>query len=225
MSCNLTDFDKKIKEKTEEADIIKKIKALVKKPITDAEAKKLIGKTNEWIKENGLAAIQSDRAKDVKVDKCMDDEFKLDVFLSITGIGSPIVSGKVKSNLEKMHSTILKPIVKFYKAKYSQELAGVCILQVYNGVSDVDATRTRSHGSDFSSHLTGEGCDFSILGVTNREVVEDITSGQIGIEYGVISLVNGIHITLPLNFEGHKITNLYIRSLDGGKKNIFHEFI
>lgn len=203
--------------------------------VTDAEVESILRTADEiagmgadptdWVNANARLVLEGIRDTGETDIPCPDDKFDLRQFTKHFDYHAPpIVSQNVKANLWRLYNTILRPLVDHYKSTMP-ELEGLCVLNIINGVASGVPVRSVIAGSGFSTHFTGEGVDFNIMGVEETKIIDDIINGVIPIQFGVLAHINGIHITLPLSFEGYAIENLYIRTLDGSRERITHRFI
>jgi hypothetical protein len=165
---------------------------------------------------------------ETQVTTCPDDEeFLLANFIDLGD--NPILSPMKEANLRKIHSTIIKPIAAYYKAEREKEgllVDGICMVSVNNGLSSTEYTRTKILGSSIvSGHVSGTAIDFTVIGKRASEVIEDIKTKKINVDFGVIAEVNGIHITLPHKFNGEIVSRLLLKSVNGSIDNVVHEFI
>jgi len=143
--------------------------------------------------------------------RCIESEFRLNNFIKTKiGYEKPIITPEKVNNLKKLFNEILLPIVVFYKNKYP-ELSDLCILQIVNALMSPRESINVASGHSASLHITGMAVDFGILNVQPSMILKDIESGNIPIEYGVLSASNGTHITLPYSVGNEIIRNVIIK--------------
>jgi hypothetical protein len=156
--------------------------------------------------------------------KCFEPVFLLDnyIFVSSNKKQQVIVTREKAINMKKIHNEILLPIFNHY---FGEGAPATCQMKINFALGSVNDIVTTIGGSSFSRHIRGEAVDFSIVGVDTSKVLEDIKSGVINIDFGVITLTNGIHLTLPYTFEGLDIRRVVLSSPKKSKNSLKIEFL
>jgi hypothetical protein len=155
--------------------------------------------------------------------KCFDPVFNLENYLFIGEDGSKLFVSKDRATkLRKLHDEILLPIFKHY---YGETAPATCQMRISFGLGSLFDTVIRPAGSSFSRHLRGEAVDFSMVGVEPSQLYKDLKNGELTIPFGVFTLINGMHITLPYNFEGYEVKGVLMSSPYMSKTSLELEFV
>ena len=85
-------------------------------------------------------------------------------------------------------------------------------MKISMGICSIPHGRVMAGSASFTKHLTGEAVDFNLAGIDSLTIVEDIRKGNIKLDFGVLVVANGLHITLPYTFEGYSVRGLIVRS-------------
>jgi hypothetical protein len=141
---------------------------------------------------------------------CLTEGFNIQPFL--TGDKTPPITKNVINNLKRVHSELLLPIFNYYKDK---DQTTSCSLQIINGLITQKETMLIASGHAAGLHKDGMAVDFVISSVSDEQVFEEIQTKKINIEYGVLVLVNGVHITLPYKVGNQLIKGLSVNSVNG----------
>jgi hypothetical protein len=139
--------------------------------------------------------------------KCFDPVFDVRNYI-FKGM-SPFISETKRKNIYDLHHKILLPIYNHY---YGESSTPVCQIKIYFALTDMKTTRQYASGSSFSHHLQGRAVDFTMVGVDEYDFVRDIQAGRLTIPFGVMTVTNGVHITLPFEFEGMEVSNVILSS-------------
>jgi predicted transcriptional regulator len=154
--------------------------------------------------------------------KCFVPDFDLNNYLFMSKTSVPLITQDKKDNIRKIHDSILLPIYNYY---YGASAPPVCQIHIIFGLCDLKMTTSEVGGSSFSMHLRGMAVDFSLVGIDSNRLVSDIKSGALDINFGVLSLTNGIHITLPYTFEGHDVSKVVLSSPKNSSQSLEVEFL
>lgn len=142
--------------------------------------------------------------------KCFKTVFSIDNFIVPDDRKSrPIITEQKVLNIRRIHEDILLPIYRYY---FPEETDTSCRLRIHGGLTSVKTAYTLLGSSLDNLHISGEAVNFSFTSISSSAVVEDLRSGKINVEFGYCVLVNGIFITLPLEFEGHDVRGVVISS-------------
>lgn len=177
---------------------------------------------------NVLKNIPNDELENLslntRVFKCFEPVFELEnyIYISSNKKQQTLVTREKAFSMKKIHNEILLPIFNHY---FGSGAEATCQMKINFGIGSLNDIVSVSGGSSFSRHLKGEAVDFSIVGVDSTKVVEDIKNGVININFGVITLTNGIHITLPYKFEGLDVNRVILSSPKKSKNSLKIEFI
>jgi hypothetical protein len=154
---------------------------------------------------------------------CPELGFKTDNY--IDGDDCPIITTERESNLRRVHDELLIPILKYYQDNMKRKgttLQGFpCSTVILRGLISPDFAN-KVKATDSSLHILGMAVDFIIFDISPYKIFNDITSGRIDIDYGVLSVHDGLHITLPYAIEGKIIRKLAIKTNPDG--TIYDEF-
>ena len=121
----------------------------------------------------------------------------------------PILTETKSSNIKSLHYDILLPIFKYYFGN-SKEALATCRMRINAGLMQVPTAIKFLSGTKTSLHANGQAADFSVVGIDPFIIFDDIKSKKININFGVISVTNGIHITLPYTYEGYLVKDVFI---------------
>lgn len=142
--------------------------------------------------------------------KCFKTIFTLDSYIVPDNRDSrPIVTDYKLQNLRRLHSEILLPIYRFY---YGSENDASCKMRIHGGLTSMLTSVSKLTSSMATRHIHGQAVNFSLVSISNEDVINDISSGAIGVDYGVCALVNGIFITVPYTYENYQIRGVTLSS-------------
>lgn len=156
--------------------------------------------------------------------KCFEPNFLLEnyVFVSSNKRQQLVVSREKATSIRRIHDEILLPIFNHY---FGVGAPPTCQMKINFAIGTIEDIVSISGGSSFSRHLRGEAVDFSIVGVDSVKIVDDIRNGVININFGVLTLTNGIHITLPYKFEGMDVNRVILSSPKKSRNSLKIEFL
>lgn len=167
-----------------------------------------------------LKSIPTDELDALKLKKlsfkCFREKFRIENYIINSDKGVIVTPDKL-ANLKKIHSEILTPIYNFYYGKIDDSQ---CNLKIYYGLLSMEGVRQSASGSFVSKHLTGEAVDFSLMGISNSKIVSDISKGLIDIDFGVLMITNGVHISLPYTINDYLIKNVIVESKNNSADSI-----
>lgn len=121
----------------------------------------------------------------------------------------PIITEMKRRNLIKLHNEILLPIYKFY---FGNEDDVSCKMTISNGLTTILTAATKLLGTIYSRHVYGECVSFNLMGISKEEIINDLRTKRIPVEYGFLSPINGLTISIPYTYEGRVIKDLYLDS-------------
>jgi hypothetical protein len=144
---------------------------------------------------------------------CPEEGFALNDFVKNPENGGPrpTVTPTRVSALVKVYDEILMHVVDHYSAIGALPDEG-CALKIVNGLLSPESAVKTASGHTGSKHITGEAVDFVVNGVPSEIVFRDIASGVIPVNYGVLVLANGVHVTTPYVFNGVLVEGISVIS-------------
>ena len=157
-----------------------------------------------------------------KIYKCFDPVFHLENYVFSSNGNLLFLTNKRKQMCKRIHNEILLPIFKHY---YGENAPATCQLRIAFVLGSLTDIREIVGGNVFSKHLQGEAVDFTMVGVDPQTLLADIKSGALKIRFGVLILVNGVHITLPSTFEGLEVEGVILSSPKKSRDSLEIEFI
>lgn len=164
---------------------------------------------SKWV--NPLVNIPNDALLNLTYEKpyftCFTPEFNIRQYLGRAG--KALLTETKRRNLWDIHHKIMLPIFNHY---YGEGAAPTCQIKIYFGLIDMYYARQYASASTFSHHLRGRAVDFTMVGVSESKFLDDIRSGAIKLPFGVCTITNGVHITLPYEFEGMSVEGLVLSS-------------
>lgn len=167
--------------------------------------------------------VYEDIDKHQRAFKCFVPQFFIETYTPYPLENEPplVITPKRIENIRRVHDEILLPIFNYY---YGPDATPSCQIRI------VLALGTYQHcnlygGNAFSKHMTGEAVDFTMVGITYETLIKDIKEGKIDINFGYIAPTNGIHITLPFEFEGLEVRNMIVDSPHNGLGSLTVEFL
>jgi hypothetical protein len=120
---------------------------------------------------------------------------------------------------------VVRPCARYYKALiYGNPDYPVRLGQILFGIVSAQVVRAELRAGPSSRHLLGQAVNFSIKGVDNRRVCDDIEAGSIQVTVGTYGEVNGIHASLPFTTGGIQISGLRLFSSLGSLGFIGYAF-
>lgn len=175
---------------------------------------------------NPLINIPDDELLNLQLNKrfftCFVPEFDLNNYLFFDKKDRPLITSNKIANIKKIHNEILLPIYNHY---YGSNSAPSCQIKIVFGIGGLKNTIVDAGGTSFSRHLRGEAVDFSMVGVSGQKLIADLKSGALRINFGVLSLTNGIHITLPYTYEDLDIRGMILASPRNSRNSLKVDFI
>ena len=129
---------------------------------------------------------------------CIEDNYDTNFFLS-SNFNTPPITPSITGNLKKLHSSIIVPIMKYYKGTNEIPDDGKCRFKLSAGLLSKSDVVSKLLGTIENPHAYGKAIDFFIEGLDTAKIFKDIAiDKKIPIEYGVIFNKGGsIHISLP----------------------------
>lgn len=177
---------------------------------------------------NPLLNIPYDRIEGLELDHrdytCFHPIFDINNYIKKTKFSLNITTPERVEYLRRVHHEILLPIFEFYYGT-NGDAVEACSMKIYYGLTDYRTTRKFVGGTGISKHLRGKAVDFSLTGIEPTKVIKDIKDGLIKINFGVIMVTHGLHVTLPDTFEGYEVNRMYVRSPSKNHDDIIIEFI
>lgn len=172
------------------------------------------------IKVIDVKDIESINLKKVEY-KCFKENFKISDYI-INIDKDVIVTADKVAKLKRIHSEILTPIYKYYFKEFDDSQ---CNLKIYYGLLSLKEANLSASGSFISKHVAGEAVDFQLVGIPNIQILEDIKNKKIDIEFGVLVITNGLHITLPYPINGTFVRNIILSSTNNTTDSLLIDFI
>lgn len=171
----------------------------------------------EFIKTNFVLSV------DVEAQNCVEDSFDLSDFLIDPLARTDRYS---VSNIKRVYYEILRPIAEYFKKRLPLIFESTCVLKINHGILSVNSVNELVGSNPTTSSLVqGLGVDFSIIGLSDDDVLALIVNKNIDINFGVVSRGTGVYITLPLISNETIIEKLYVYSLDGTLNNIAYKIL
>ena len=121
----------------------------------------------------------------------------------------PIWTDEKLSRIQRVHEELLVPIHEFY---YGAADNISCRLRIHGGVTSIMGAVKYLGSSLATRHIMGDAVNFSLVSVPKSQIIADLSSGAIGVEFGVVAPTNGIYLTLPYEFEGHRVSGVVLDS-------------
>ena len=120
------------------------------------------------------------------------------------------------AHAKRLHNGVVRACARYYKEKlYGNPDHPVRLGQILYGIVSDAVVRSELRGGPTSRHLLGQAVNFSLVGVDNSRVVEDIRLGRIDAEVGTYGEVNGIHASLPFTINGIRVERVRLWSDHG----------
>lgn len=179
----------------------------------DGEGNPIINIPNEEIKNIDLTK---------KIYKCFDPVFHLENYVFSSTGNLLFLTNRRKQMVKRIHNELLLPIFKHY---YGENAPATCQLRIAFALGSLQDIQEIIGGNVFSKHLQGEAVDFSMVGVDPQKFLADIKSGVLKLRFGVLILVNGIHITLPSTFDGLEVEGVILSSPKKSRDSLEVEFL
>jgi len=179
----------------------------------DGEGNPIINIPNEEIKNIDLTK---------KIYKCFDPVFNLENYVFSSTGNLLFLTNRRKQMVKRIHNELLLPIFKHY---YGENAPATCQLRIAFALGSLQDIQEIIGGNVFSKHLQGEAVDFSMVGVDPQKFLADIKSGELKLRFGVLILVNGIHITLPSTFDGLEVEGVILSSPKKSRDSLEVEFL
>lgn len=189
------------------------------------------GDGNNWDDEfgkpgNPIINVPDDEFNDLdyskKYFKCFEPEFKLDNYLFDDKKSPPIITPVKVKNIRKIHFELLLPIYNFY---YGETSNPSCQIKVSFCLGSLRNVKQVASGSVFSRHSNGEAVDFTMVGISTSRLIEDLKSGALNVRFGALVPTNGVHLTLPYEFENKMIERMVLTSPKNFNQSLRVEFI
>ena len=113
------------------------------------------------------------------------------------------------AHAKRLHNGVIRQCARYYKTKiYGDPDHPVRLGRILYGIVSDAVVRAELRGGPTSRHLLGQAVNFSLVGVDNSRVVEDIRLGRIDAEVGTYGEVNGIHASLPFTINGVRVERM-----------------
>ena len=123
-----------------------------------------------------------------------DEVFSTRLFINDNDV---IIAPNKVRNLKKLYDTIIYPILIYYKMKLNTRRN---ILIINKGLSKGTTIQER-----------GQAVIFSLAGVEKSIIFNDIQSGKIDVDFGILKLEeDGVFISIPFMLEGKMIRNYIV---------------
>jgi hypothetical protein len=111
---------------------------------------------------------------------------------------NPMLLLEELSYAKRLHNEIVVPVAAHYKRiLHGDPNYPLRIGKILCGIITPEDVRNVLKGGATSRHLIGQAVNFSIEGVDDSRVVDDIANGIISVDYGTLALTTGVHATLP----------------------------
>ena len=142
--------------------------------------------------------------------KCFRLIFELENYFAPDDVRSrPVMTDYKLQCIRRVHNEILVPIYRYY---YGNEDDGSCRMRIHGGITSMQTAIKGLTASYATRHIYGQCVNFSLTTVSNERVLEDIASGAIGVQWGVLALVNGVYISLPYTYENYEVRGVVLGS-------------
>ena len=107
---------------------------------------------------------------------------------------------------KELHNTVVRECARHYKRLlYGDPDYPVRLGRIIAGIVSEEVVRRELAGGPTSRHLLGQAVNFSIVGIDDIRVVEDIRTGAIPVRIGTYAEVNGVHASLPFTINGVRV--------------------
>ena len=125
-----------------------------------------------------------------------DDSFAIILWI---GAGkNPMLMLDALSYANRIHTDIIIPLTSYYKGIiYGDKNYKIRLGNILYGIVANSVVTSELRGGPPSRHLLGQACNFSITGVENAKVAEDLDNAVISCDYGTLAVTAGVHISLP----------------------------
>jgi hypothetical protein len=85
-------------------------------------------------------------------------------------------------------------------------------MRIHGGLTSMKTSVSKLSSSLATRHIHGQAVNFSLVSISNEEVIDDIANGRIGVQFGILALVNGIYITIPYTYENYEVRGVVLSS-------------
>lgn len=137
-----------------------------------------------------------------------------DDFAVALWVGKTATPGLMLAQLgyaKRLHNTVVKVCARHYKKiLYGNPDHPVRLGRIIYGVVSEETVRRELEAGPTSRHLLGQAVNFSIIGVDDRQVVQDILNGVIDVDVGTFGQVNGVHASLPFTINGTRVEKIHL---------------
>ena len=127
---------------------------------------------------------------------------------------------------KRMHRSIIMPIARRYHIEnFGGIEAGGCLTMIRYGLLSASMTRTRLGAGPPSLKFINQTVNFSVIGVPDEVVVDDIANGRIeGIRVGTFGVSSGVHASLPFYIGGETVERLHLFKMPGVPGHIGYDW-
>lgn len=153
---------------------------------------------------------------------CFKPVFDVNDYLFLDKRERPLLTSDKIKNLKRVHNELLLPIYNHY---YGVDSNPSCQIKIIFALGSLKNTIVDAGGSSFSRHLRGEAVDFTMVGVSAEKLINDLKSGVLRLNFGVLAATNGTHLTLPYTFEDLDVRGMILSSPKQSTNSLNIEFI
>jgi hypothetical protein len=137
------------------------------------------------------------------------DTFVISEWVS-TG-SNPMLLLQQLASAKRLYQDVVLPCARYYKhIVYGSEDYPVRLAQILYGIVSAQTIRGTLRAGPKSRHLLGQAVNFSIQGIEDVRVVDDITAGHIKVNVGTYGATTGVYASLPFELDGQLITRLLL---------------